>query len=859
MEIPVERSQRLSTILFAVMLSPAMLQAGQCNRPAGNASLSSLELEAGGQDRLASFVSTTIVYDVSVPVGIDTVTVRAQSVDTGSTLLLSYQGNAQLIGTGTGEGDLFLTPGTSQISITVRAPEGASRSYFLNVHHGDDPPAGGDLSFTKITIEASQAPWGKNLADIDGDGFLDVLEAGGVQGGDVFWYAYPNWTKFQIGSYGGGDDLEVADINADGAVDVIVNDYPIIWYENPRGSGGNPQSPWTGHVIEETISHDVGAVDIDRDGKLDVVAVQEYGASFLYLQNSADSWSKTILSNALVTAGGLALADVDADGRIDVIGAGYWLRQPATPSVGSNWQRRDIAIWGSGGSADTADLNHDGRLDIVMAASESGPGEIAWFEGPVDPLNGSWIEHTIDDVEDVHLLHLIDFDKDGDLDIAFAEMHQSPTDRVGIYLNGGLGASWSLELIASTGAHNIAVGDLENDGDFDIVGANWELTSPDGGDLNWWRNDIDAGAALSMDQWTAVSVDTSKPDQSFGLAFGDIDGDARLDIVTGRGWYRSPGGNLTGNWTRTDFGQDIDAMLLVDVDGDTHLDVIAEGAPSAGSVPVLWMRPLDSAGSQWTSTTIGTIPSDPADGRSQGYALAQIVPGGLPEIVLSSIGLYYFEIPASPAAGNWPRVQISSQAREEGLAVGDIDRDGDPDVAGLVAPGGTTVAWWENPRDGSSAWLRHDLGSTSGIEADRIRLADLNRNGRLDVVVTETNLGGSGNALYWFAQPSNPMAANWPRNTVVSNQGSLNSMDVADLNGDAAPDIVTGEHRGSLGVSIWENVNGASSWASHAVSQGTESHLGTQLVDLDGDGDLDSVSIAWDDFQNVWLWRNDAL
>ena len=200
-----------------------------------------------------------------------------------------------------------------------------------------------------------------------------------------------------------------------------------------------------------------------------------------------------------------------------------------------------------------------------------------------------------------------------------------------------------------------------------------------------------------------------------------------------------------------------------------------------------------------------------------------------------------------------------SQAREEGLAVGDIDRDGDLDVAAFVAPAGTTVAWWENPGDGSSGWLRHDLGSTPWIEADRIRLADMNGNGRLDVVVTETNLGGSGNALYWFAQPSTPTAANWARNTVVSNRGSLNSMDVADMNGDTAPDIVIGEHRGTLGVTVWENVSGASSWQSHGVSQGTESHLGSQLVDLDGDGDLDIVSIAWDSFDNLRLWRNDAL
>ena len=852
------RSYRLSTILLAVMLSPAMLQSGDCNPPVGNTLLASLELEAGGQNLVTGFVSTQHRYDVSVPVGTDLVTVRAQSVDPGSMLSVSYEGSTEVVGVGTGETGVVVSPAQSAIYVLVRAPEGAAQSYVLNVDHSTDPPVGADLSFTRTTIEDSQAPWGKNLADVDGDGFLDILTGGGWQGGDVFWYAYPDWTKHQIASYGGGDDLQVVDMNADGAVDVIVNGDPIIWFENPRGSGGNPQAQWSGHMIEQTHSHDVRIADIDRDGKLDVVAVQEYGATFLYLQNSADSWSKTTLSNALVTAGGLALADVDADGRIDVLGDGYWLRQPVTPANGGAWQRRTIATWGAGGSIDTADLNSDGRIDVLLAPSESGPGQIAWFEAPADPLNDSWIRHDVAGAEDVHLVHLVDFDNDGDLDIAFAEMHQSPTDRVGVYLNEGIGTSWTLHLIATTGSHNIAVGDIENDGDIDIVGANWDGPSPDGGRVNWWRNDIGASALLPLDQWTGISIDTSKPDQAFGLAFGDIDGDAQTDIVTGRGWYRSPGGNLTGNWMRTDFGQDVDAMLLVDVDGDSGLDIIAEGAASAGNVPVLWMHPQNAAGSQWTTTTIGTIPSDPADGRSQGFALAQVVPGGRPEVVLSSVGLYYFEIPASPSSGNWPRVQITSEAREEGLALGDIDRDGDLDVAALVAPAGTTVAWWENPGDGSGTWPRHDLGSTSGIEADRIRLGDLNGDGRLDAVVTETNLGTNGNALYWFAQPSNPSSGNWPRSTVVSNQGSLNSMDVADLNGDGALDIVTGEHRGSLKVTVLENVGDASSWLSHGVSQGTESHLGTQTLDLDGDGDLDVVSIAWDNFQNLQLWRNDA-
>ncbi len=56
-----------------------------------------------------------------------------------------------------------------------------------------------------------------------------------------------------------------------------------------------------------------------------------------------------------------------------------------------------------------------------------------------------------------------------------------------------------------------------------------------------------------------------------------------------------------------------------------------------------------------------------------------------------------------------------------------------------------------------------------------------------------------------------------------------------------------------------ENVTNGTSWISHQVDLGKESHLGTRVADLDGDGDFDIVSIAWDNFQFLHVWRNDAL
>jgi len=157
--------------------------------------------------------------------------------------------------------------------------------------------ARGELPFSRIILDAKQSPWGKAIGDIDGDGFADVL-AGFAQGG-VYWYAYPIWAKHFIGS-NGGDDLQVADINNDGAMDVVTNGDQIVWYENPRGTGGDPgANRWQRHVIDSaTGSHDIVVGDVNGDGRLDVAIRVEFGSTFLYFQNGPDSWTKVAITRA---------------------------------------------------------------------------------------------------------------------------------------------------------------------------------------------------------------------------------------------------------------------------------------------------------------------------------------------------------------------------------------------------------------------------------------------------------------------------------------------------------------------------------------------------------------------------------
>jgi hypothetical protein len=186
---------------------------------------------------------------------------------------------------------------------------------------------------------------------------------------------------------------------------------------------------------------------------------------------------------------------------------------------------------------------------------------------------------------------------------------------------------------------------------------------------------------------------------------------------------------------------------------------------------------------------------------------------------------------------------------EDVLAVGDIDGDGCTDVVGSIDE--HDLHWFANPCDGSGDWTAHPLGATENW-ADRAQLADIDGDGRLDLVVSDENGEDDGAGTFWFASPSDPTEP-WERRDVAT-QGSTNAMSVYDVDGDGRPDIVTGEHKGGLAVTVWRNVDDGERWAPEVVDAGRESHLGARVVDLDGQGRLGIVSIAYDKPEDLHLW-----
>ena len=336
-------------------------------------------------------------------------------------------------------------------------------------------------------------------------GFEQNSVDGDNSNGGIYWYSFPTsggvqgtWVRHTIVDDGNAyEDMAALDVNGDGAVDIVAsytntsNVLEVVWFENPRGQGGDPTKPWTLHVIGSGLGeNNLEIADIDGDGKLDVIT-----PSSIFFQNSPNSWTQVQYSQSFR---GVALLDIGSGkGAINLAGTGpapfnaVWYENPR--ETGGNartgkWIMHFIGATpypcgakncqdgGDIAALNSMDVNGDGRMDIVSGQSEGplgvapAPGGLIWWEAPANRRTGTWIKHTIDpNMVDVHKVAIADMNQDGHLDIIVAEQDRAPLRRVSVYYNDGKG-NLTFQVVSNAEGHNICVGNvLGNPGELDIL------------------------------------------------------------------------------------------------------------------------------------------------------------------------------------------------------------------------------------------------------------------------------------------------------------------------------------------------------------------------------------------------------
>lgn len=137
-----------------------------------------------------------------------------------------------------------------------------------------------------------------------------------------------------------------------------------------------------------------------------------------------------------------------------------------------------------------------------------------------------------------------------------------------------------------------------------------------------------------------------------------------------------------------------------------------------------------------------------------------------------------------------------------------------------------------------------------------MKVGDINGDGRADIVLTPSE----GTArLVWFEAPEDPTTSGWREHVVQDPIAFTHSLELADVDGDGALDIVTAEMAQSDDpdeVLVFFNAGGGHSWRRQVVAA-TGSH-NLRVGDLDADGDIDLYGSNWQDppVGRVEFWRN---
>ncbi len=712
------------------------------------------------------------------------------------------------------------------------------------------------------------------VADLDKDGINDFMITERTEAPSVVWYRRTpeGWDRYVVDD----EPLHIEagsthyDIDGDGDEDVVFGgdgqSNQVWWWENPYPEF-DPVQPWKRHLIKDggvNKHHDQLFGDFDGDGKQELVFWNQNGMQLVLAEipenpREAETWEMHTIytwsdASEIPQRGkypgwkkvneheGLDEADMNDDGKIDIVGAGRWFEH----IEGYTFKVHTIDESYAFSRSLAAQFISGGRPEVVLVAGD-GVAPLMFYT-----WNGnSWDAKTLtDSIYDGHSISLVDFNDDGNLDIFNAEMGlgNSEHPKARVFLGDGTGNFTIEEVLTDYGLHESVMTDLDGDGDLDILGKPYTWKAPR---LDIWLNNgtVEKNPNLSSENWERHLIDPELPKRAMYIQSADIDGDEKKDIVVGGTWYKNPG-NAGGTWETKNIGAPLNNMaVLYDFDKDGDIDVFGtEGVGAEANADFVWAK-NDGKG---TFTILDNIEAGKGD-FLQGVTVVPSQNGTSVAIALSwhraDQGVQLISVPEDPSADTWTWRVITENSLDEDLSTGDIDGDGDIDLF-------QGTQWLENPGDDAAAWTSHVIGAVTEGEPDRNDLYDFNKDGSMDAVVGLEN----GDDILLYLSGNDPTQP-WHRKIIATGVGGGFSMDAADMDGDGDVDVILGEHRAQPNrLIIYENINNARNWFPHIIDDGLgdetiDHHDGSQAVDIDDDGDLDIISVGWYN-PKVWIYEN---
>ena len=327
------------------------------------------------------------------------------------------------------------------------------------------------------------------VLDIDKDGVEDFVVGERTSVPSVVWYKYngSGWDKHVIDNThlrpeAGGD---FCDVDRDGDQDIILGQdasgKDIWWWENPRP---NFSKPWTRRYIKNSGAskhHDQTVGDFDGDGQVEFVSWNQKAKQLLLFEipkdpKSSGPWSSTVIyswSSGREREGFPSTpVDVDLDGKLDIVGGGRWLKHVAGTKFKENVIDSEMAFT----QCAAGQLVKGGRPEVVFSPGDM-DGDARWYEW----TGSGWKAHKLRHVVQGHTCEIGDIDADGNLDIMIGEMGQPGAgDNARTYIWHGDGNGHFKETVAShgQGIHEGKLGDLDGDGDLDILMKPYNHKSP---------------------------------------------------------------------------------------------------------------------------------------------------------------------------------------------------------------------------------------------------------------------------------------------------------------------------------------------------------------------------------------------